>query len=186
MIACMSGTALHALDEALQHAGAPWTGTGAHGVAAGWLAGGSCPTNNALAVELLDRPCDGDRAAESLAEALDAVIEATQRSLRDPLLGFTPWLPPDEAPLEERVRALAEWAEGFGVGFSLGTRDLSGPLPEPVREVLRDLAEISRAAAPEEQDDEGEETAFAELYEYLRMAVLLVREEMHTLREARR
>lgn len=182
----MSETAQQALERALERAGAPWEPSAVHGLVTGWLTGGTAPAGRRVAAELLGRPAAvTDAVTEGLGKTLELVIEATHHALRDELLGFTPWLPPDEAPLAERVRALAEWAQGFGMGFALGTRGLGAALPEAAREVLGDLAEISRAAPTQGADGEAEEEemAFAELYEYLRMAVLMLHEEMRALRE---
>ncbi len=179
----MSDSTLERLGHALERAGAPWEPPAAHGLISGWLAGGGAPSGEQVARELLGRPeTAGDPALRRLAEDLEAVVEATHQGLGDALMGFAPWLPADDAPLAERARAMAEWAEGFGLGFALGTRGLSAPLTPEVQEVLRDLAELARASTASEDDEESEEAAFAELYEYLRMAVLMLREEVRALR----
>ncbi|HHB12646.1 MAG TPA: YecA family protein [Chromatiales bacterium] len=181
----MSESGLQALAEALERAGAPWVAAAVHGLVSGWLAAGGAPASEQVAAELLGRPASrDDTVLQNLATALDPVLQTTRQALDDPLLGFMPWLPGDEAPLSERVQALGDWAEGFGLGFALGTRDLQAALPPTAAEVLRDLAELSRATTERADGDETEEAAFAEVYEYLRMAVLTLREEMHALRRA--
>ena len=50
---------------------------------------------------------------------------------------------------------------------------------------MRDFVEISRLSPGEGGDGNDDETAFAEVVEYVRMAVLLVYEELRPLRAAR-
>jgi uncharacterized protein YgfB (UPF0149 family) len=50
---------------------------------------------------------------------------------------------------------------------------------------MRDFVEISRLGHGDGDDGNEDETAFAEIAEYVRMAVLLVYEELRPLRTAR-
>ena len=52
---------------------------------------------------------------------------------------------------------------------------------EPLADIIKDLVEISRATAGDD-DDEGSESAFAELVEYLRVAAQLAYEELAEFR----
>jgi len=70
------------------------------------------------------------------AETADALVQG--------LMEFEPLLPEEDAPLEQRVAALAAWCTGFLYGFGAG-RPLSGELSPEVEEMLRDFAEIARA-----------------------------------------
>jgi len=51
-----------------------------------------------------------------------------------------------------------------------------------VREILRDLAEISKVEFDVEGAGEAEEGAYAEIVEYVRVGVLLINEEMHPVK----
>lgn len=109
----------------------------------------------------------------------------TVTQLDDPEYGFTLLLPDDEAPLAQRVEALSRWCQGFLLGLGLGgVQDQSG-LPGDSHEVVRDFVEISRLAQGEGEEREEDEAAFAEIVEYVRMAALLVYEELRPMRAER-
>lgn len=87
-------------------------------------------------------------------------------------------LPPDDAPLAERVTALAAWCEGFMVGFGTGTAGMKdADLPPALQEAIADLAAISQVEAPDEEDDDSE-NMFEQVAEHCRMSALLVFTEL--------
>jgi uncharacterized protein YgfB (UPF0149 family) len=53
---------------------------------------------------------------------------------------------------------------------------------EPLADIIKDMLQITRAAAGENEDEEGEESAYAELVEYLRVATQLAYEELAEFR----
>ncbi len=61
-------------------------------------------------------------------------------------------LPVDEAPLDARTAALAQWCQGFlyGLGTSV-VQDESG-LPGDIGEIVRDLTEITHVAVDDRTD----------------------------------
>lgn len=109
----------------------------------------------------------------------------TAEQLDDPEFGFSLLLPDDDAPLIQRVEALSRWCQGFLLGLGLGGVQEQSGLPGESHEVMRDFVEISRLGHGEGGDNEEDETAFAEIAEYVRMAVLLLYEELRPLRAAR-
>ena len=116
--------------------------------------------------------------------ALVALFQQTAMQMDDPEFGFYPFLPGAEAPLAERADTLAAWCQGFLYGLTLGGVEGEDALPVQAREVVQDISEISRLGLETEQGGEEEEGAYAEVLEYVRMAVLLVREELRPLRTA--
>lgn len=82
-------------------------------------------------------------------------------------------LPDDDQPMTDRARALGEWCQGFlyGLGYKLGGSDWPGECTE----VLDDILQLSRLDA--EHADETDEEAYAELTEFVRAGVHLVRSE---------
>jgi uncharacterized protein YgfB (UPF0149 family) len=109
---------------------------------------------------------------------LKALFDDSIKQLDDPELGFQLLLPDEETPLQERTRALAAWCQGFLYGLSLGGVKEFGVFSEPVQEFARDLVEIARLEHNEGDDDVGGETAFFDIGEYVRMGVLMLRDEL--------
>ena len=112
---------------------------------------------------------------QELFEQSRAVLEARE-------MEFEPLLPPDDAGLAERVEALGAWAQGFLYGFGAAGPFARGALPGEVAEVLSDFAEVSRAGAVGSESAEVEESALAELVEFLRVGAQLIYDELADLR----
>ena len=81
-----------------------------------------------------------------------------------------------------RVEALAAWCQGFLYGFGAAGTAARAKLPEPVSEVLADLAQLSHAGALGVGGARGEEDAYVELVEFVRAGVQLVYDELAPLR----
>ena len=144
-------------------------GTGAaelHGGLAGWLAGGGANGPGWLAAVLADA---GVGAPDG---SLEELRLATAAQMEDPAFAFELLLPESGAPLYERTLSLFEWCRGFLGGFGLAA-GAEPPLSEEGREALADLARLA-AASPQEDGDEEDERALAEIQEFVRVAVLLL------------
>jgi uncharacterized protein len=86
---------------------------------------------------------------------------------------FDLFLPDDDEPLQAQVEALRNWCQGFlfGVGYAQADADWPGDTGE----VMRDLIEITKL--DNEVAGEDDENAFAEIHEYVRTAVFMIRDE---------
>ncbi|HHC72475.1 MAG TPA: YecA family protein [Thiotrichales bacterium] len=128
---------------------------------------------------LLEETEGGDVLRQECQRVLESLYARTVRELNDEELSFQPLLPDDERPLPERVECLSLWCQGFLMGFSaVGPKGLD-ELPEEAAEALKDIVEFTRLVTGfEEEPGNEEEVSYAELVEYLRVAVLLIREEM--------
>lgn len=111
-------------------------------------------------------------------EALKALFDDSVKQLADPELGFQLLLPDDDTSLQLRTEALASWCEGYLYGLSLGgIKEFTG-FSEQVQEFTQDLVEIARLSHDDEDDGENGETAFFDISEYVRMGVLMLRDEL--------
>ena len=119
-----------------------------------------------------------DGAAGVDVEPFVPIVADTAASLRGDQMTFQPFLPDDAASIASRADSLGEWCEGFLFGLGTGALPEQSRLPAEVLEVLRDLAQISRATCGEEQSDEENENAYAELVEFVRVGVQLVHDEL--------
>lgn len=117
-------------------------------------------------------------AVPELRRTLQELHRATGSQVDDEQMRLELWLPGDEEPLEERTAAMARWCTGFLAGLGSGKgRDLGG-LSGEAREALEDLGQIARAEPGGAVSAEEDEEAFVQIVEYLRMVVLLFREEL--------
>ena len=115
--------------------------------------------------------------------ALRALYVDTAGSLEGSEMEFELLLPEEEQPIDARTAALAQWCQGFlyGLGAS-ALQDASG-LPGEVGELVRDLTEITHVGVDDGQSQETNESAYAELVEFVRVGVQLLFEELEPLRD---
>ena len=139
-----------------------------HGAISGWFAGGGADTPDWLARVLADDslpPVPRDN-------VLDGVRAVSLAQLGDRGFGFDLLLPAADASLTERSGALFDWCRGFLGGFGLAA-GASPPLSEESTEALADIARLAAATAQDEGDEEDED-ALAEIEEFVRVAALLL------------
>jgi uncharacterized protein YgfB (UPF0149 family) len=145
-----------------------------HGCLSGLLAAGSQPQAES-GLDGLAQALGLDFHGE-LASRMMQLYTFTAAALEDEELGFYPLLPDDDVEIDLRTEALAQWCNGFLVGFAYvtaGTGRSSETLPEDSSEVLKDIGAMAQAAVDDEEEDDAEES-YMELVEYLRLAVLNV------------
>lgn len=169
------------LDQLLQGCGSAVAGAEAHGVLCGALCASDGYTLERWIEEIIPEEVEAFDAPAR--EALALVYGDTQRALREGQMEFTPLLPEDDTPLEVRAAALGVWCQGFLYGLGLSGLDPKAKLSSDVQEILRDLTHIGRATVDTDALDEDSESAYTELFEYLRAGVQLVHDEMAPLRE---
>lgn len=105
------------------------------------------------------------------------MLANSRAGLRDADFGFRLLLPDDETELAARVEALGHWCQGFLLGINAaGVRDPKA-LPGDLPEIVDDFLGISQAERYELVDEEEDETAYAELVEYVRVSAQLFCEE---------
>lgn len=109
--------------------------------------------------------------------ALEEFYESSLSNLQDLTFLFQPLLPDDELPLTERLVAVGDWCSNYisGLGDGMGAEfevSVDG------KEALEDLAAIGQISVDFESDDDGERD-YAELVEYIRIAVQLVFSDLH-------
>ncbi len=140
----------------------------------------------ALACREKQPPTDFGLSTSAEDEASWAVVKAAfehvARQLASADLEFEPLLPDDEQVLWRRLEGLAEWAECFAFGLSLGGGFDPARLSPEGKECLEHLLDISRLN-PDDDEAQGAEAdeAFTELVEFLRIAVMTLYVELRTL-----
>jgi hypothetical protein len=143
----------------------------AHGMATGMLCVNEQSESATWLAELLQ---NSDSVIDENKYVLIRLFEETRRLLKSDEFEFDLFLPEDDASLIERIEALKNWCRGFLFGVSSGSS--ASNWPKEAREILKDIAEFTKLDANAEGEED--EHAFMEITEYLRSAVLLLRDEL--------
>lgn len=143
----------------------------AHGMATGML----CVNEQAESESWLDELLQNSSSViDENKYVLVRLFEETRRLLASEEFEYDLFLPEDDASLIEQVEALKVWCRGFLFGVSSG-----GSAPnwsKDAREILKDITEFTKLDGHAEGEED--ERAFMEITEYLRSAVLLLRDEL--------
>jgi len=123
-------------------------------------------------LELVKSPGSG------LRMALEDLLQATRAQLADIDMGFALWLPGENEMLEERTMALAQWCSGFLAGLGSSGDGTLNAMSDEANEALRDIQQISTADVSDTEESNEDETAFAEIVEYIRIVILMIREDL--------
>jgi uncharacterized protein YgfB (UPF0149 family) len=123
-------------------------------------------------LELVKSPGSG------LTMALEDLLNATRGQLADVDMGFSLWLPKDDEMLEERTMALSQWCSGFLAGLGSGGDGTLQAMSEEANDALRDLQQISSADVSDTEQSDEDEVAFVEIVEYIRIVILMIREDL--------
>lgn len=145
----------------------------AHGMATGLL----CVNEQAMCSYWLTELFQSSYTVENDDKLLlERLFEETRRMLASEEFEFDLFLPEDNCVLSEQLSALKSWCYGFLVG--IGSAHLSIDCSQDARDILKDITEFTKLHT--EAGGEEDETAFTEVTEYLRTAVLLLRDEFNS------
>lgn len=183
----MQAPSYHQLATLLSAYGDAMSVSECHGVLCGMVSCNPALDGSDWAGRALSGDLDGtlEEGAEPEVDAADratlkALVDDTKLQLNDEELGFQPLLPDEDELLEDRIAALGDWCEGYLYGLGLGgLKDFTAFSPE-AQEFCADLVEISHISF-DEGDEGGNEEAFFEIVEYVRMGALMVHEELANL-----
>jgi uncharacterized protein YgfB (UPF0149 family) len=120
-------------------------------------------------------------AGADLEAAFTALLQSSAQQLADSQMGLELWLPDDSEPLSSRTAALGQWCSGFMAALGVAAGRALEQLSDEGKEALADVGEIAKAEIGPPMDaleSEEDEQAFAEIVEYLRIAVLIVQEDL--------
>jgi uncharacterized protein YgfB (UPF0149 family) len=173
------------LDAALRRCGSTWNAGQTHGLLCSRLAlAGAEGAARWQAQVLADT--DPDNSLRSECEVmLDVLCTATWQQLSERRSEFMLLLPADDDPAPVRAEAMGQWCEGFLHGLVSETHgdELRQRLAsDPLSDIIKDMLEITRATVGDDGDAEGNDHAFTELVEYLRVAAQLTYEELAEFR----
>ena len=173
------------LDAALKRCGATWDAGQAHGLLCSRLA----ILGTDAGIGWLDQVLEGSNPDDALRRECESMLDAlyafTHRQLAERQSEFEPLLPDDSDSTMARADAIGRWCEGFLHGLVSGSPDerLKERLAsDPLSDIIKDMLQITRASADEDDDTESDDSAYTELVEFVRVAAQLVYEELADLR----
>jgi uncharacterized protein len=150
----------------------------AHGTLSGALCAASGYQLEDWLAEILPEDALGGGAAELLRD----IYDATRAALTSTQMQFELLLPDDAQPLAQRTEALTLWCNGFIYGLGVNGAHDPQKLPGDAGEIVRDLGQIMRAGVEEADGLEANESALAELIEFVRVGVQVIFEDLSELR----
>ena len=174
------------LDALLKSCGSSWNAGQAHGLLCSRLSLAGAQGASRWITQVLAEANSGAEQRAECEEMLDALCASTWQQLVERMSEFDLLLADDEDPAAVRTVVMAQWCEGFlhGLVAEKHSEELKKRLAEePLADIIKDMLEITRATVGEEADDENFDNDFAELVEYLRVAVQLMYEELAEFRK---
>ena len=144
-------------------------------------------SENMTAEALLPEEINTDESSLSaetmkLKTVLLSLIAETLEQLNDAEMSFYPLLSPDAESLTDRTLSLSRWCQGFidGFGLVIAQKNISIAQIEQdiIGEIIEDFSQISKLSSASVMNEDGEELAYMEVVEYVRVGVQLIFEEM--------
>lgn len=161
------------LDEALSDTTLKLHPSQVHGLVCGIL----CGNNNANAA--WETLIAGDKVTTKTHTLLQSLFDASSNQLKEFLFEFQLVLPSDSEDLPVRAEALTLWAQGFLTGLKLAQVQIMDREASEMTEAIHDLVEIAKMNYEQVVSNEEDEDAYVELIEYVRVAVILIYQDMH-------
>ena len=165
------------LEEHGSHMGAAEV----HGLAAGMLCVQFDAEFDRWLVAVFEEPEQVEKLSTVSKQDLFAVFAGTAELLKGEEFLFDLFLPHEDEYVRIRAHALSEWCQGFLYGFAYMGITEDAAWGEESKGVLKDLFEIARIDSDGSED--ADEEAFVELQEYVRVAVQIVRDELHPVED---
>ena len=168
----------NSLSDALDKADAELVASESHGALCGMICAAGKVELNLWFDQIFEEYDVNNMLVKEASKLLVGLFDNTQIQLNDSDADFQLLLPDDDVSLAQRAEALAMWCQGFTYGLPAGGLKKDRELPEDTAELIRDMVEIARAGHDLGDDSNEDEDAYMHIYEYVRMGVLLIMEEL--------
>lgn len=160
------------LEQALSQTSMKLHASQAHGVISGIICGN--PEGKTGWESLVT----GSEEAEKTHAVLRALFEVSLTQLEEFLFEFELLMPDDSDELMIRAEALTLWCQGYLTGLKIVEVQIVNRDPSEMTEAINDIIEIAKMNYEEVVASEEDEAAYVELVEYVRMAVILIYQDM--------
>jgi len=111
-------------------------------------------------------------------QILQELYDSSANQLEDFLFEFQLLLPADSEDLPTRAEALTLWCQGMLTGLKLAQVQIVDREASEMTEAINDLIEIAKMNYEDVVANEEDEAAYAELVEYVRVAIILIYQDM--------
>lgn len=148
-------------------------GAQVHGLFSGLLC-----ANPKKAGENWQRLLLGEEPNPTALEILQELYESTYHQLSEFSFEFSLLLPSDSKDIRVRAEALGLWCQGFLMGLRQGHIRIEHRSPGEVTDAINDIIEIAQVNYEDILENEEDETAYFELVEYVRLAVLMIYQDL--------
>ncbi|TAK77053.1 MAG: hypothetical protein EPO11_03215 [Gammaproteobacteria bacterium] len=160
------------LDQALAKTALKLHPSQVHGLVCGILSGN--PHSTTAWEELIT----GGKESAKTHTVLQGLYDVSAKQLDAFLFEFQLLLPVDSAPLPQRAEALTLWCQGYLTGLKVVGIDIVGREPSEMTEAINDIIEIAKMNYEEVVASEEDEVAYVELVEHVRMAAILIYQDL--------
>lgn len=150
----------------------------AHGIACGMCCAHLPKIDEVWAAEIYSELNTQDVIAEECRFLLDHLFTVTQAQLAEMEFEFQLFLPEFEDAPPLYGAAISDWCQGFLFGLGLAGEERLQQLSEEAQESMGDISEISRVSSDDIEDNEEDQEALVEVEEYLRVAAMLMYNDM--------
>ncbi|MCB1802841.1 MAG: UPF0149 family protein [Gammaproteobacteria bacterium] len=161
--------------EALRRSGMPQCPAELHGFALGMIVAGVPEPLRVWQQEVYAEFDPNDVLDNESRALLERVFAAALSAGSSEAEGLHLLLPTALAVDAARLRALRDWCQGFVFGVGLAGETLDARLTSASRELLNDIAEITRLETDDVDDSRENQAALIEIEEYVREGVMLMR-----------
>jgi len=174
----------NSLTDALAKANADLIASESHGSLCGMLCAAGKVELSAWLEQVFETFDVNDMLIKEASQLLVGLYNDTQEQFNDSEADFQLLLPDDNASLAQRTEALAFWCQGFTYGLAAGGLKKDQKLPKDTAELIADMVEIARAGHDLGEESDADEDSYMQIYEYVRMGVLLISEELQPSHKA--
>lgn len=164
--------------DSMRRAGLPFNPSEAHGMAVGILGSHLRDAARHWKASVYADLDPNDALVSECRVQLDELFDLAGRQLADDQFGLALFLPGDSQSELDAATALRDWAQGFLYGFGLAGEEVMVRLSPEGKEALQDFYEIAQMEVNEESLDEQELNAVAEIEEYMRVAAMLLNQDL--------
>lgn len=158
------------LNDALEDATSDFQPAEAHGLLCGIICATPDERNADWGKILTNQQANPDAL-----ELLQQLYTSSTQQLGEFSFEFNLLLPDDDVDLNQRTESLGLWCQGFLTGLQQG--DKNKPLSEDAQDALKDITEIAQVNFGDIPSTDEDESAYADLVEYVRLAVLMIYHE---------